>query len=621
MEEISIYTVYHDATHIVSNVYIKPIQVGNKEDIDNIKFRDNSGENISEKNSSFCELTAQYWAWKNDKESDYIGIFHYRRFFNFNNELNEKINEYGVIDQPFFSLDFEEKFSLDPENISRAIKGYDVILPVPWDVTNIGFKNIKEHYIKSKHHHERDLIVLRDVISEKFPDYIESFDEVMQSTYGYWTNMFIFKSELFNRYSEWLFDILFEVERRIDIQFYNIQEKRVFGYLSERLLNVWMNNFIKNNDSAKILFLDRVFVKNVEQKSLLSLLPKTNKEIISVVIAADNNYVPHLGALLVSISDNLDKNVYLDLIILNGGISKFNQKLIYMQISKFLENYSLSFIDLYDEFADLSVHMHFSKATFYRLILTKILPEHDKVLYIDCDTIVLDDIAKLYRTNLNNNLLGAVHDYIMEHFCAASVLSIDKCGSLPSKEYLENYVGLSDEWKNYFQAGVIIFDLEKIRKEKYFDMMIKSILDKPYWFLDQDILNKFFARRVQVIDPSWNVVNVGDEVFIGLSEKSKQELSASLKNPKILHYAGYEAKPWNNYGASMNEFYFYYLRKTFWYEKIVRLNNNEGSLSFQNDEFTHRSWLWRSARSIWVILPLALRRPLNGVKEYLKEVL
>ena len=84
MTNISLYTVYHKNSHIIKNSYIKPIQVGDGASIENIDYRDNQGINIAEKNNSYCELTAQYWAWKNDKNSDYIGIMHYRRFFDFN---------------------------------------------------------------------------------------------------------------------------------------------------------------------------------------------------------------------------------------------------------------------------------------------------------------------------------------------------------------------------------------------------------------------------------------------------------------------------------------------------------------------------------------------------------
>lgn len=620
MNRISIYSVYHKASHIVENSYVKPIQVGDGKSIEGINFRDSSGDNIASKNSTFCELTAQYWAWKNDLDSDYIGIMHYRRFFDFNSKEHRELNTYGIFEEPEFTLDFLKKFGITEQDIEEQVLGYDLVLPIEWNVNDAGWKNIKHNYINSIYHHERDLDATRDVVKRLYPDYIPYFDRAMNATTGYFTNMFILKRELFEDYSRWLFSILFELEKLIDISSYDIQEKRVFGYLSERLFNVWLLKLFAENTTIKANFLRRVFLLNTDTKNWFTQLPKTDKKIVSVVIASDNNYAPHLGALIQSILDNFSQDRFLDIIILDGGISNYNKLLLNKLLNK---NSKIQFLELSSEFSNQSTHMHFSKATFYRLILDKLILDREKVLYIDCDTIVLEDISKLFDIDLGDNVIGAVYDYIMHHFCQVGVPSIDFTGGLKSKVYLQNYVGLR-EWDKYFQAGVILFNLEKMRMMDLSEVMIKSLLDKRYWFLDQDILNKYFLGKVTYLEPNWNVVNCGHEIYEGLSSTQIKELQEAEANPKIIHYAGYETKPWNNRNAKFSEYYFHYLRKTFWYENVmfafqsVTTENNQPVIINIPER---RGLVWRIARRIWLKLPFFLKRRLGKLKEYLKNKL
>lgn len=618
-QNISLYTVYHKASHLIKNRYIKPIQVGKAKDIQGIEYRDNSNENIADKNPTYCELTAQYWAWKNDLNSDYIGIMHYRRFFDFNNHEERDLNMWGIIEEPEFTLDFSKKYGITEADIEEQVLGYDLILPLEWDVKQAGWKNIKHNYVNSVYHHERDLDTTRLVIKDLSPEYLFYFDKVMNSSVGYFTNMFILKRELFESYSKWLFDVLAEVEKRIDISSYDIQERRVFGYLSERLLNVWLSKLFSDRKDLKINFLRRVFILDTRPKHWIATKAETSKNVVSVVIASDNNYAGHLGALIASILDNFSKERFLDIIILDGGISEINKSFLEKLMC---DNSSIQFLELSSEFNNQSTHMHFSKATFYRLILDKLITDREKVLYIDCDTIVLDDITKLFDTDIGDNVIGAVFDYIMHHFCQVGIPSIDFTGGLKSKDYLQNYVGLHD-WDKYFQAGVILFNLEKIRRMDLSNVMIKSLLDKRYWFLDQDILNKYFLGKVTYLDPSWNVVNCGHEIYDGLSQTQIQELQQAEKSPKLIHYAGYETKPWNNRNAKFGEYYFYYLRKTFWYENIMfSFNANEPSQQPIIVNIPERRGLaWRIARRCWLNLPFFLKRRLGHLKEYLKAKL
>ena len=186
---------------------------------------DNTEENISEKNKNYCELTALYWIWKNDDVSQYKGLCHYRRFFT----------------KSIFSQ--KEKYFLNSNDIKKYFNNQiDVILPEK----QYFIRTATENYTRCGY--RKDLAITRNVLKEKYPEYLDSFDKVMNGNWSYLTNMLIAKTTIFDEYCNWLFDILFEVEKKTDISNYTVQEARIYGYISERLLTVWvMKNCHKYN--------------------------------------------------------------------------------------------------------------------------------------------------------------------------------------------------------------------------------------------------------------------------------------------------------------------------------------------------------------------------------------
>jgi len=207
------------------------IQVGaelSKEDFGDGYIKDNLGDNISDKNENYCELTALYWIWKNSEllADDIVGLEHYRRY------LREPE---GI---------FKPKNAVCNSTAKKLLSTYDMIVP---QITHYA-ASIEYDY--KTYHCERDFEILRQVIKDIEPEYVSTFEAFSKSHYGYKCNIFICKKELFDNYAKWLFHILFEVEKRVDISEYSNKQKRIFGYMSERLLNVWI---IKNNLKVKEL--------------------------------------------------------------------------------------------------------------------------------------------------------------------------------------------------------------------------------------------------------------------------------------------------------------------------------------------------------------------------------
>lgn len=172
--------------------------------------RDDEGENISARNPNWCELTGVYWAWKNLK-ADAVGLVHYRRLFK------------GA------------KGIATAAELEAALAKTGVVLPKK---RNYFIETTRSQYVHA--HHAEDLDLTREILVERHPDCVAAFDAAMASTKGHRFNMFVMTRERFDAYCSWLFDILFELERRLDISEYSPYDARVFGFVAERLLDVWI---------------------------------------------------------------------------------------------------------------------------------------------------------------------------------------------------------------------------------------------------------------------------------------------------------------------------------------------------------------------------------------------
>lgn len=172
--------------------------------------RDDEGEGISARNPNWCELTGLYWAWKNLK-ADAVGLVHYRRHFR---------GRSGIA---------------TGEELRGRLEGCDAILPKR---RNYFIETTYSQYVHA--HHAADLDVTRQILRERDDGAVRAFDAVMGRTAGHRFNMFVMRKGAFDAYCAWLFDVLFELERRLDISSYTAYDARVFGFVSERLLDVWL---------------------------------------------------------------------------------------------------------------------------------------------------------------------------------------------------------------------------------------------------------------------------------------------------------------------------------------------------------------------------------------------
>jgi hypothetical protein len=222
---------------------------------------DDSGANISAKNSYYSELTGIYCVWKNTRQNT-TGSCHYRRFFTAKPEpLFYRIKRlayfFSGIQKKRFGLIYTSNATLfvpriiSSTEITELLEKYDAILP---QARKLKY-TVETHY--KRYHDLADLNLLRTILEERYPDFLEAFEIVLKSKRLYANNMFIMKNETYQEFMNWWFDMLFEFERRIDLNNYTDYQKRILGFMAERLLNIWFQKKQLNCVELPIIYFKR----------------------------------------------------------------------------------------------------------------------------------------------------------------------------------------------------------------------------------------------------------------------------------------------------------------------------------------------------------------------------
>lgn len=575
---IKILTSYHKKCALVSSEIIRPIQVGTS--INGTAYsdtlHDNTGINISDKNRMYCELTAQYWAWKN-LEADYYGFMHYRRYFCFSmSHLNE--DQFGNVLLPYPDEQAIKKLHLSDAEIEKVVMQYDLICTAPQDTKELGQgATVYEHYKRSPYHRIKDFDLVLSIIRDKYPEFVDATRKYINGHTAYFCNMYIMKKNIFHEYSKWLFDILEEHEKRTNFNDYDIDEYRVSGFLAERLWGIYYT-WLKENREYKILETQRSFFTNTEENE--AILPAFEKGNIPVVLAADNKYVPYVTTLLRSIIDNANQEKNYDFVILNSNISDLNKEKIKREFVQ-STNMSIRFANVKRLFAkyDLYVHRHFTVEIYYRLFMQDIMKHYDKVIYLDSDIIMLDDVSKLCDIELGDNYLAAVQD-VDSAGCYNGVDS-------ERKKYHAEYMKMKNPY-DYFNSGVLVMNLVEFRRNFTAEHILELAASKKWLFPDQDVLNILCEGKVHYLDMSWNVMmNWKNDTSCRIETAKRApywlylKYLKSRKEPKIVHYAGFQ-KPWDTPDCDYAEYFWKYAKETSVYEKLIT-KEKEKTLAFENE--------------------------------------
>ena len=269
---------------------------------------------------------------------------------------------------------------------------------------------------------------------------------------------------------------------------------------------------------------------------------------VKVVFAVDDRYIPFLAVAIESLVEHSSKDNYYLIKILHTDVSSENKK----KIEKYkADNISIEFVDLnyyLQKVKDkLYTRDYYTNTTYFRLFLPELYPQYNKVLYLDSDIVILDDIANLYNINMGDNLVAAAPDDIIQ-------------SNKVFQDYVEKVVGVSD-YKHYFNAGVLLMNLDQLRKFNFQEKFVYLLSTIKFSVAqDQDYLNRLCKGRVKLLSVAWDRMPIPND-------KIKDE------DIKILHF-NFACKPWHFEDVLYKEFFWEYAKKTEFYNDIIATKEN-----------------------------------------------
>lgn len=565
-QNIRIFVTAHKNVDRFDSDIMQPVQVGPKNERFPWAFHDDEGENIADLNPRYCELTTQYWAWKNIN-ADYYGFCHYRRYFDFSETVHEE-NAFGEIMDDYIDAKAAKEYGLDDNNIAHVVKQYDVITTPFGDLDEIinKYGSPRALWEAAPLLHDDDLKRCYQILCAMYPDYRKDAQDFFNGNKACFCNMFIMKKEIFFDYCSWMFPILEEFDRNTDYSTYSKEALRTPGHLSERLLNIYLMHHKRIGSNWKFKELQCVHFTNPEPAEELEPLDVFDKPIVPVVFAADDNYVPQLTTTVYSAMKNADSSYFYDVVVLQRNIAWDKQERL-RDFFKQFPNMSLRFTNVERELSghDLSTNnAHISIETYYRFLIQKLLPFYDKVLYLDSDIVINGDIAKLYNTDLQGKLLGAIRD--IDFLANLNVKHGKRMG------YAKNVLKMKNPY-DYFQAGVLVLNTKAMRERYTIRQWLTYASNPAFIYNDQDVLNAHCEGEVLYLPWEWNVVHdcggrVGN-LFVQAPNDIYDAYMRSRNNPQIIHYAGFQ-KPWTDPDCDFASIYWRYARETPFYERLLK---------------------------------------------------
>lgn len=314
-----------------------------------------------------------------------------------------------------------------------------------------------------------------------------------------------------------------------------------------------------------------IFITSLSDEKITPAFKERN---VPLCLSSSNYYAPFCGTLIYSVIKNSQNENNYDIIIFERDISEENKRLLLSLITE-KTNFSIRFINISELAKNMTipVHGHFSIDCCSKLfLLSDLFSNYDKVIATDSDLVFCRDAHELFITDVSNSYFAAVDDVIMKSLIFNGSLSGGNgtAPKLPAGQYINEYLnmGTSDI---YFNTGVVVFNLSLCRQNDIFDKCYKLINEKAFWFLEQDVLNEVCGKNCTKLSLRWNVLNGNgslDEIKNCLSEELYDELTDSLNNYYIMHFAG-SRKPWFEPYISYSEVFYKFARETPWYEFIL----------------------------------------------------
>ena len=561
-------------------IYI-PVKCGAAYDTNYINdvIGDNTGENISHKRETYNELTVLYWAWKN-QSADFLGICHYRRFLSFSDvsqslEFSNTEHSAGCIVEKYIDDKLYDKYGLKDISLLE-----DLIKPISLQEYGLN-SNYDAIKCAQKWHNIKDVDTLLEIIKEKYPEmYQLSRYYFFEYKYSFLYNCFIMRKEIFEKFCSWLFDILFELEKRIDMNYYSEQKARTPGTLAERLVGIWFL-YLEQNDfrikNMPLIYIEKPELGNYE------IPPYFRKNFAAIACSCSNRYVPYLSVYLQSIKKCSNNNNNYDIIIFERNIQSQYKDILIKQFST--SNISIRFVNPLYYLQDYKLYFHnnYDLECYFRLVSPLMLRKYSKVLFTDIDLIFTRDPYDLYKIDIHSYPLAACQDLVWTAF-------LNNSGPDNWLEYAKVYLNLSNPYM-YFNTGVIILNINYFNTNSLSSKLLEDISNKNYRILEQDAMNYFFKNNIFYIDTRWNFCPsnyIYDEFLAEMPLSCSKQYENDKMDPYVIHYAG-TIKPWNNINSQEAHKWWRLAIQCPFFEKILfdAFKNDRANYKYTDQDFVY----------------------------------
>lgn len=263
---------------------------------------------------------------------------------------------------------------------------------------------------------------------------------------------------------------------------------------------------------------------------------------IPIFFTTDDNYIPYLDVAIRSLVANASKNNKYRIIVLDTGLSPENIKTVKKNERPGI---TIDFVDISHEIEGIKSRFknvyHFSIVTYYRLFIASLFPQYDKIVYLDCDLVLLGDVADLYNFDIGDNIIAAAPEEFVQN-------------TAQFRRYAEKAVGVNPD--GYVNAGVLVMNLEQFRKNQIEEKFVKLITEYDFDLLDPDqaYLNYLCYGKIFILPNGWN----------------KEPMSIPCEGEKsIVHYALYK-KPWQYDDVMDGDYFWKYAKASPFYETILK---------------------------------------------------
>ena len=567
MSVIKIGVACHKPSELPKNDLFLPIRVGAALAKDDFGLqRDDDGENISAKNPQYCELTAQYWLWKNQK-ADYYGLCHYRRFLCFSNpdaprNLRDQI-EANAIDE-----DNKKIFGLEDEKQMReAIESNDLVIGELQKVSKLytphGNKNTAyEHWTA----HDRALIMTKDleamldILDDVSPKVGKAAREYLNGPTFLGFNCFVAKKELFDELCEIEFKVLERLEKKVDLSKYCTQLTRIYGFMGEIISSSYFY-YVEKSGDYKVKHVPLVYFNYTDPIKDIEPLKSDKGEVIPVLFNAADNAPDKFAVIWRSFLDNVEKKYIYDAILLVDKMPAVLAR-IYQEMAGEYENVNLRIIDIdvyrqrygerYDladrrKVAEYDENNYFSVLPFMPYVFAK----YERMVVVDENIVFTDSVAKLWEQHKNDKTMISAPNNVQIQGRVNDVYYETMEGYL--RKYMKDPFG-------FFSINVFVWNFEEYRKNiKEADIPSKYIFPHTKGFMrnKEEILNILCEGSVTYADTRWATwLDSCDYLKYQLPYApfdKFQSLQQARKNPGAIVYM--EEDPWI---LELNDLYDYF---------------------------------------------------------------